>query len=311
MFSKNFYEIDEVVAMLIATFFRQAPIETLFWAKELIDSFATSYLIEALVIVYTLKFGSSRLEYINVLSEIVLRKKWYEYDLMRVTYLLTLIDSKYISHSVLDYLTDLHLNNLEPLKDIKEVSQEWLGRKSKAFDIAMHYIMKVVEPNEESLVAMELPHLPSLALRLIFKEKGRARRFFSVHNRDLYGMCQRGFMSCKENTNEKLLTAHKTYYTSNCWIGSLGPEIAYSEKNEEIEAWEKTIQQIFPDNIPDEWSQKEREKSHGCGVLKENEKVCVRKWLERHLGIINDKYNFQINPKIYIPYSLFIYENNE
>jgi hypothetical protein len=284
MFSKNFYEIDEVVASLVASLFRQAPIETLFWAKELIDSFATSYLIESLVLVYTLKFGANRLEYINVLSGIVLRKTWSEHDLMRVTYLLTLIDSSYKSYAVLGYLADGQND------DVAEVSREWLGRPSHPFDVAMHYLMEVVEASEESLAPMELPKLPSV-LRVIFNETGRKRRFFSVTASYLYGMCQRGFMIISENTEEKLLTAHKTYNRSNCWKYMPGPENAYSVDDKVVEKWETCMRIVFPDDIPDEWSKEERMKSHGSGALKENEVVILNEWISKMLGINCDKFN--------------------
>jgi hypothetical protein len=302
MFSKNFYEIDEVIASLIASLFRQAPIETLFWAKELIDSSATSYLIEALVLVYTLKFGGARLEYINVLSGIVLRKNWNEHDLMRVTYLLTLIGPQFKCHAILDYLTELSTAEGE----LNIVSDEWLGRRSDAFDVAMHYLMEVVDASEESLAPLELPKLPSI-LGIIFKEKGRKRRFFPVCARDLYGMSKRGCISYKENTDERLLTAHKTYYTANCWRVAPGPADAYSENDRIVERWEEWMQQIFPDDIPDEWSKEEREKSHGFGALREGEKVLASKWLELHLGIKNA--NFDNKSGVYLPYELFLLKN--
>lgn len=301
MFSKNFYEIDEVIASLIASIFRQAPIETLFWAKELIDSSATSYLIEALVLAYTLKFGPNRLEFINVLSGIVLRKTWSEGDLIRATYLLTLIGPEYKSHEVLNYLAEAR-----GLK-APEVSVEWLGRRSVAFDVAMHYLMDVVEATEESLAPLELPKLPSV-LGAIFRETGRKRRFFSVSARDLYGSCRRGFMTIDDNTENIIMMAHKTYHRANCWRGMPGPADAYSEDDEVVEKWEKLIGKIFPDDIPDEWSREERAKSHGCGVLQKEEKVLTSIWLKHHLGIKNT--GFDVKSGNYLPYLLFIPEFN-
>ncbi len=279
MFSKNFYEIDEVIASLVTTIFRQAPIETLFWAKELIDSRAASHLIEALVLAYTLKFGPARLEYINVLGGIVLQTKWSEHDLMRATYLLTLIDSSLKSHAVLDYLVVTQADASTPA----ESSVQWLGRKSPAFDRAMHYLMEVAEPTEASLEPLELPTLPPV-LRCIFSEKGRKRRFFPINFRDLYGSCERGFMKRGETTEPVLMMAHKTYYQSISWPAALSPEKAYSDKDAEVDAWEKQMVEIFPDDIPDEWSKEERAKSHGEGCLNENEEVNVQMWLKTHLG---------------------------
>jgi hypothetical protein len=301
MFSKNFYEIDEVVASLIASLFRQAPIETLFWAKELIDSSATSYLIEALVLVYTLKFGPNRLEFINVLSGIVLRKSWSEHDFMRATYLLTFIEPQLKSHQVLDYLADNR-----GLKS-PEVSQEWLGRKSYAFDVAMHYLMDVVDATEESLMPLKLPVLP-YALKLIFNERGRKRRFFSISVCDLYGMCLRGCMTMNEDTESSLLMAHKTYYTSNIWKNEPGPTHAYSDDDMIVERWETLIERIFPDDIPDEWSKEERLKSHGPGLLEKEEKIFASKWLQYNLKI-NDL-RFDAYSGKYFPYLLFTSEFN-
>lgn len=297
MFSKNFYEIDEVIASFVASLFRQAPIETLFWAKELIDSSATSYLIESLVLAYTIKFGPNRLEYINVLSSIVLRKSWSEHDLMRVTYLLTLIDTKCTSYEVLDYLAIPRA-----LNDVPKVSQEWLKRSSPAFDVAMHYLMEVIEPIEESLEPLDLPKLPSV-LKLIFNEKGRKRRFFSVCARDLYGMCHRGCMTSDETTESLLLMAHKTYYASNIWKNYPGPADAYSEDDVTVEKWEKCIEHIFPDDIPDEWSKEERLKSHGPGVLQKGEKIIVSKWLQHNLKI--QDFRFDEYSGKFLPHLLF------
>jgi len=37
-------------------------------------------------------------------------------------------------------------------------------------------------------------------------------------------------------------------------------------------------EKYFPDDIPDEWSKQEKEKSHGGGVLGPDEKVCIWKY---------------------------------
>jgi hypothetical protein len=303
MFSKNFYEIDEVVASLVASLFRQAPIETLFWTKELIDSSATSYLIEALVLVYTLKFGANRLEYINVLSGVVLRKMWSEYDIMRATYLLTLIDSGCKSHAILDYLADKRQQGAP--KDIQEVSQEWLGRPSRAFDVAMHYLMEVADATEESLAPLELPRLPS-ALKVMFNEIGRRRRFFAISNRDLYGSCRRGFMMVTESTDNLLIKAHKTYNDSIIWRDAPDPTKAYSNDDTEVLEWERQIGEIFPDDIPDEWSKEEREKSHGIGCLNANDDINCMKWLEMHLGVKDVRFDASISYPDVLPNSLYI-----
>jgi hypothetical protein len=43
-------------------------------------------------------------------------------------------------------------------------------------------------------------------------------------------------------------------------------------------------EQYFPDDIPDEWSKAEKEKSHGAGVLGPVESIRMAKWARIHLN---------------------------
>jgi hypothetical protein len=295
--SKHFYALDEVYASLITSIFRQAPIETLFWAKELIDSSATSYLIEALVLSYALRFGSNRLEYINVLNGIVSRKNWSEYDLMKVTYLLTMIDSSLISYDILGYLGAN--DQIIPEK----TSITWLGRESVAFDIAMHYLMEIADPSEDSLEPMKLPDLPRI-LGPIFNTHGRKRRFFSVRTYDLYGMCRRGFMSVTQSTLPELYIAHQVYDQSIAWKDAPKPADAYSDEDETYYNWEKFTNNVFVDDIPDEWSLEDQMKSHGTGALLKPG-VNIREWIYKTIGIDDMRFDIQINYPYILPNYLF------
>jgi hypothetical protein len=296
--SKHFYELDEVYSSLITSIFHQAPIETLFWAKELIDSSATSYLIEALVLCYALKFGSNRLEYINVLNGIISRKILSEYDLMRATYLLTIIDSSLISYEILGYLAE----NGESIIPEK-TSITWLGRESAAFDTAMYYLMEVADPSEESLEPIELPELPRI-LGSIFNTQGRKRRFFSIRSVDLYGMCRRGFMSRSESTLSALYTAHQRYDQSIAWKDAPKPTDAYSDNDEIYNKWEQFTNQIFIDDIPDEWSLEDQMKSHGQGALIAAG-VNIREWICKTIGIDDMRFDQQVYYPNILPNYLF------
>lgn len=306
MLTRRFYEFDEVIASLIKSFYNQAPYETLFWAKELIDSSASSYLIESLVLVYALRFGPNRLEFINVLSGVALRKTLSEHDLMRVTYLLTLITSNVISNDCISFITSETINSIQ---NIPKASIDWLGgRESRAFDIAMYYLSEVAEPlDEESLAPLELPALPT-RLSVIFNLQGRQRRFFPIIPVSLYGMARRGCMLASDTTISTLLVAHQNYHKSIAWRDAQPPENAYTDNDELYGAWENYTNKVFADDIPDEWSLEDQLKSHGPGCITETNRIInVRKWYMQLSGIDDsrlDSLNIEY-PNI-LPNALFI-----
>lgn len=184
---------------------------------------------------------------------------------------------------------------------------DWLGgRSSRAFDLAMHYLMEVAEPSEASIAPLQLPDKLPAILSDIFSEKSlRARRFYAV--KYLYGSSRRGWMSTTASTMPDLIEAHRIYHTSYYWsLKAPPPEEAYSDDPDEINAWEKFQDAVFVDDIPDEWSAADREKSHGSGVVREYP-ITFRSWMEAVVASNGDPHNPALDQPLTVPmpYALF------
>ena len=297
IFTKRFYDFEEVRAAFFSSLFRQAYAETLFWAKELIDSSATSHVIELLVLAYTIKFGEGRIEFINVLNPIATRKLWMEIDIMKAVYLFTTIPTKYANNNFLEYIESAP----KPYNK-SDISKAWLGgRSSPEFDIAMYYLMEVADPDDESFEPLELPKQLPKGPKEIFSLSGRARRFFAIRADHIYGAARRSFMLPTETTIDTLRNAHMTYHKSPAWRGAPPPENAYSSDDALVIAWEDYNSSVFVDDIPDEWSRQDQEKSHGPGCGHE---PSANTYLQG-LGLPPLKENYYIEYPTLFPYILF------
>jgi hypothetical protein len=297
IFTKRFYDFEEVRAAFFASLFRQTYAETLFWAKELIDSYATSHVIELLVLAYTLKFGEGRMEFINVLNPIATRKIWMELDIMKAVYLFTTIPAKYMNHKFVEYIESAP----RPYNKA-DISKAWLGgRSSPEFDIAMHYLMEIADPDDESLEPLTLPKQLPRGPKEIFSLRGRARRFFGVRADDIYGSARRSFMPSSESTVAEINNAHMTYHKSPAWRGAPPPENAYSADDDVVIAWEEYNSSVYVDDIPDEWSRQDKEKSHGPGYGHE---PSANLYLQS-LGLPQLKEDYCIEYPTIFPYILF------
>jgi hypothetical protein len=91
----------------------------------------------------------------------------------------------------------------------------------------------------------------------------RGRRLFGVPVECLYGITERGCISQKMSTIDELRSIHEI----------LTEDRKFSSDDEMEEFYATT----FPDDIPDEWSLEDQEKSHGPGVLRTGERLGMAK----------------------------------
>ena len=89
----------------------------------------------------------------------------------------------------------------------------------------------------------------------------RARRLFEIPVECLYGLTQRGCLNQKETTVQEIRRIHDLL-------------TVHITDDDELEAF---YQATFPDDIPDEWSQKDQLMSHGQGVLRTGERLSLAK----------------------------------
>ena len=124
----------------------------------------------------------------------------------------------------------------------------------------------LLEMSQKPLLPMHPSHKDTIQLWVV----GRmAYRRYSVSVMCLYGRTQRGRIKWSQST-----------------VGYLTPDHL-----EGCPFWEEAgimdaafYKQYFPDDIPDEWSKAEKEKSHGAGVLGPTESIRMAKWARLHLN---------------------------
>ena len=105
--------------------------------------------------------------------------------------------------------------------------------------------------------------------------KGRA---YSIKKESLYGKTTRGSMTVEESNlsdiynSEELMKGQKVY---NELVNIFGSFEAFKEDSNR---YDEFYSHFFHDDIPDEWSLEEQEKSHGKGILTVGEKPSFEKF---------------------------------
>lgn len=110
----------------------------------------------------------------------------------------------------------------------------------------------------------------------------RKRRSFAIPYECLYYITKRGRLSNKETTLTDLYAlSYDTLEGCPFWTRVIEEEVPWLDDDRK----EAFYDLYFPDDIPDEWSKAEQEKSHGFGCLINTEvpnyKKYIDKWLRR------------------------------
>jgi hypothetical protein len=120
----------------------------------------------------------------------------------------------------------------------------------------------------------------------------RRRRLYTPHWSAYYLETRRGRMSYKSSTMTELLqlggsvdTTYAMLRGCNYWEELL-EQCMRIDGSDKDNVWETFCGEAFPDDIPDEWSAADREKSHGPGLVGGAEDgATVRKWLQRFIWV--------------------------
>lgn len=115
----------------------------------------------------------------------------------------------------------------------------------------------------------------------------RKRRVFVIPKECLYGRTLRGTMTYNDSNDEEL---HEPEYLIRNQIiyETIQEKYVDYKKFYESEDFEGFMDWYFPDDIPDEWSKQEREKSHGIGVNQKSDTPNARRYFNRWVDIKND-----------------------
>ena len=181
------------------------------------------------------------------------------------------------------------------LKALKGYEQ-LLGYKSAEYDIITRcsaVLMMCIQPDrqEQSFESQtkEIDKFNYQTLRELNASVGRRdRRVYQIPNLCLYGITVRGRSKWSQNNFIQLHNIEKYLVGCPFWDDVL-TEYADVDDNGEIQ-WhsddkmEEFYEKYFPDDIPDEWSKKDQQKSHGNGVLGPNDKPTIWKYSRNFLS---------------------------
>jgi hypothetical protein len=134
----------------------------------------------------------------------------------------------------------------------------------------------------ESLKLLNLDPPPDLIASLEeWKECAgrRKRRIFPIPHESLYYKTERGLLSNKETTLKELYGINEECLEMACpfWRRVVEEEVPWLDDDRK----ESFYDLYFPDDIPDEWSKQDQEKSHGYGCLINTEIPNYTKYIDR------------------------------
>lgn len=175
---------------------------------------------------------------------------------------------------------------LEALQNYEQL----LGYKSNEYDLIVRcfaVIMMCIWPDKQDdsfrplITEIDKYNLQTLN-ELAISVGRRDRRVYQIPNTCLYGTTVRGRYRWTQNTYTQLYNIEKYLIGCPFWDDVL-TEYADITGNGEIkwhndDKMEEFYEKYFPDDIPDEWSKKDQQKSHGDGVLGPTDKPNIWKY---------------------------------
>ncbi len=230
------------------------------------------------------------LYFINSIYQGKARCAWWISQYMSAESIWNLLD--WVSKNVYPKYTEQYCICLDALKNYDKL----LGYKSDEYDIiirCMAIIMFCISSKMCESSFMTLTNTIDSGCIQSMDEwskiiGSRARRIYSIPNLCLYGVTLRGQSKWAQNNYYQLNNIEK--YINGCpfWDEVLeeygtrtkngdddgAKEIKWNSDESEEEFYDK----YFPDDIPDEWTKKDKQKSHGDGVLGPTDKPNIWKY---------------------------------
>jgi hypothetical protein len=168
--------------------------------------------------------------------------------------------------------------------------QSLLGYKSDEYDIIVRckaIIILCIQPyKQEESFRSQINEIDKYNLQILNELEasiGRKEyRVYQIPTSCLYGITLRGRSKWTQNTYSQLYNIEKYLIGCPFWDEVL-TNYADVDNNGNIkwksdDKMEEFYEQYFPDDIPDEWSKKDQQKSHGDGLLGPNNKPNICKF---------------------------------
>jgi hypothetical protein len=200
------------------------------------------------------------------------------------------IDSERVWFLLDWFAENIHTKYKDEYKTCLEALQNYeslLGYKSDEYDVIVRcaaVVMMCIQPDrqEESFRAQlsEIDKNNSQILNELAASVGRRdRRVHQIPSACLYGTTLRGRSRWAQSNFTQLYNVEKYLVGCPFWDEVLEE---YADVDEQgIIKWksddkmEEFYEKYFPDDIPDEWSKKDQQKSHGDGVLGPSDKPNI------------------------------------
>lgn len=109
----------------------------------------------------------------------------------------------------------------------------------------------------------------------------RERRIYSIPKECLYGRTYRGTTTYQDSNDEELHEPHYLVQNQVIYKSILERYASFEEFYNDAEEYSQFMEWYFPNDIPDEWSRMEREKSHGIGVNQKSDTPNIRRYFTR------------------------------
>lgn len=313
--SKNFYSLDEVQAVLFHT-------HRIFWCKELIIS---GYISEAISTLFqSWLWNTCSTKWLLDAWKSLSSEHISENDILLATYKLSILHRDNSLWNII-VLTIQHPNEMPDtvtrktpacaihITDEKEMyfmralfqgkarCAFWISQfidiwpllylfvdNSKEYKICVealqHYEQLLGYKSDEYDIIVQCAAIicvcsPITPYKEIHIENISGNRDESIPNEYLYGTTLRGRSKCLQNNIIQLDNMEE--YLPGCPFWEEMAEVATTMYKEDF------YDTYFPDGTPDTWSNKEKEKSHGCGVLGPDEKISIWKYSRNFMSHIS------------------------
>jgi hypothetical protein len=180
---------------------------------------------------------------------------------------------------------------LEALKNYELL----LGYKSNEYDIIVRcasiIMMCICPKKQDESFKPQIGEIDKYNTQLLNEWSAtvgrRDRRVYQIPNSCLYGTTARGRSKWTQSNLTQLYNIEKHLIGCPFWDEVLEEYARVSEEGEiewlDDDRMEEFYDKYFPDDIPDEWSKKDKQKSHGDGVLGPTDKPNIAKYSRNFL----------------------------
>ena len=184
--------------------------------------------------------------------------------------------------SLMEWYRDYVIATESALKDVFDAIrgyEQLLGYQAEAYDNAMRALALLslcLTAEQRRLSLSAIPSSMTFSSEWDCVIGRKAGRVYPIPYYGIYGVTVRGRMRQTDTTLSGLFDIKRAVRGCAVW-----DEIIEMDSSDSSDS--SFYHTYFPDDIPDEWTAKEKEMSHGCGILQRTEQVTLWGYTKRYL----------------------------